>query len=260
MLAYVSDVWNSRYFWLSLTLSDLRTRYRRSFLGIWWSLLNPILMTAILCLVFHKIFNVEIREFAPYLLAGLSFWNFFTTCTHNGCQCFKQGEAYIRQYPAPLAIYSLRAALGAGFHFFLAIVCVIAMTWLFRGTQNLEALPSLLPTLALLLIFGWSVATIAGLLNVHFPDIQHLFEVVLQLMFYATPVMYPAAMLERNGLSLLLWANPLVALLSLLREPLLDGRVPNAASFGAGVAVTATLAGIAVVLLVRWERRLVYYL
>src|SRR5205823_3275105 len=121
MVAYLGAVWRCRYFWLSLVKMDLRTRYRGSALGIGWSLLQPIAMTIILCVVFGSLFNQDIREFAPFLMAGLTFWSFVGAVTVGGCQCFFQGESYIRQHPAPMAIYPLRNMLGASFHFSMAL-------------------------------------------------------------------------------------------------------------------------------------------
>ena len=79
MIGYLARIWRLRYFWTSLVRIDLRNRYRRSVLGIGWSLLHPILMTAVLCAVFCPLFSVDYRQFAPFLLAGLAFWNFLVS-------------------------------------------------------------------------------------------------------------------------------------------------------------------------------------
>ena len=71
-----------------------------SVLGIGWSLLHPMLMTHVLCVVFCPLFKADFRQFAPFLLAGLAFWNFLVSTASQGCQCFFQGEAYIRQQAA----------------------------------------------------------------------------------------------------------------------------------------------------------------
>src|SRR5208283_3346002 len=98
MGTYLADIWRCRYFWLSLVKMDLRTRYRRSVLGLGWSLLHPIAMTTILCIVFQRIFHVDLRDYAPRVLSGLTFWNYLVSVTILGCQCFFHGEAYIRQH------------------------------------------------------------------------------------------------------------------------------------------------------------------
>src|SRR4051794_19243880 len=100
MLIYLSAIWNCRYFLLSLVRMDLRTRYRRSLLGLGWSLLQPLAMTGILSLVFKPLLGMDIT-YIPHLLSGLVCWNFIVFCGGQGCQCFFQGEAYIRQCPLP---------------------------------------------------------------------------------------------------------------------------------------------------------------
>src|SRR5436190_17576829 len=126
MGSYFADIWRCRYFWLSLVKMDLRTRYRRSVLGLGWSLLHPIAMTIVLCTVFSAIFKAKIEDYGPFVLAGLATWNFLLTSTTQGCQCFFLGESYIRQYPSPLAIFPLRTVLGATVHFLMALVVVLA--------------------------------------------------------------------------------------------------------------------------------------
>src|SRR5436309_281351 len=144
---YLAAIWRCRFFWLSLVKMDLRTRYRRSILGMGWSLLHPIAMTIIICLVFRKLLAAEVRTFAPYLLGGLACWNYILSATTIGCQSLFQGESYIRQYPAPMAIYPLRTTLGATIHFLLALVVVFALMWYLKGGEfALLPLLSLLPT------------------------------------------------------------------------------------------------------------------
>ncbi len=87
MRAYAAAIWQCRYFWFSLVCMDLRTRYRRSVLGLGWSLLNPIAMTAVLCMVFHNLFQMKVEEYGPFLLSGLTFWNFLSASITRGCTC-----------------------------------------------------------------------------------------------------------------------------------------------------------------------------
>jgi ABC-type polysaccharide/polyol phosphate export permease len=260
MTSYLADIWRFRYFWLSLVKMDLRVRYRRSLLGMGWSLLQPVAMTIILCAVFHTIFQATISEYAPFLLAGFATWGYITTVTTTGCQCFFNGESYIRQCPAPLAIYPLRMALGGTVHFLIAMVVVLGLSWYFHGFGNLGSLYSLVPTLVLLFFFVWAVAVLAGTANVHFQDTQHLTDVGFQMLFYATPVLYEADRLRVSGLGWLVDYNPVVPILQLIREPILECRVPSPTTFlAAGTTVFITV-GLAAWTLARQQKRLIFYL
>ena len=260
MGGYLGAVWKCRYFWLSLVKMDLRARYRGSVLGIGWSLLHPIAMTAIICTVFSTIFNAEIHFYAPFLMAGLTLWNYVLSTALTGSQCFFQAEPYIRQHPAPMAIYPLRTTLGAGFHFGLSLLLVVLLGGILRGPPPALALLSLLPTILMLLLLGWAMATAFGLVTVRFRDTHHLSELAFQSLFYLTPVIYEPEMLTRRGLGLLLHVNPLVPILRLLREPILDGRVPALHTYGsAGLTVLVALAA-AATLLWREERQLIFHL
>jgi ABC-type polysaccharide/polyol phosphate export permease len=257
---YLRAMWRCRYFWLSLVRMDLRTRYRRSILGVFWSLLHPLAMTAILTAVFGLMFKQPIRYFAPFVLSGLAFWNFISNAIRDGCSCLFQGEAYIRQYPAPIAIYPLRATLGAGFHFLLALGVVLLLTGVLHGFSNLLVLISLVPSLLLLFLLGWSLAVLAGFTTVYFPDTQHLAEVALQILFYATPIMYPPDFLQRENLAQLFEFNPLTALLHLLRDPILLGRMPSLGSYAISSLTLLLAGGAAVLTLGRLQRRLIFQL
>lgn len=273
MYAYLGSIWTCRFFWLSLVRMDLRSRYRGSMLGIFWSLLHPIAMTAILCVVFSCVFGQDLRIYAPLVFTGLTFWGFFGAALVQGCNCFFQGEAYIRQHPAPMAIYPLRTVLGAAFHSSIALGLAIVIG-LFVGpdTQTnpaatrlhqLMALPSLLPTCLLILVFGWSLSILFGLLNVRFRDTRYLVEIGLQGLFYLTPIMYRIDALpfqNKHRLTLLLRCNPLVSFLDLIRDPILLGRVPSLTTYALAATVVLVLAVTAATALSIQERRLIFHL
>lgn len=258
---YLHAIWRCRYFWLSLVKMDLRTRYRRSILGMGWSLLHPIAMTATICTVFHHIMRMDVWHFAPYLLAGLACWNYILTSTTTGCQSLLHGESYIRQYPAPIAIYPLRTTLGATIHFLIALTVVLGLMWYIK--QDLFSflpLLSLIPTVLLLFVFCWSLAVLAGFANVFFQDTQHLCEVGFQIFFYLTPIMYEPKMLEGARLAWIINLNPLVPILNLIREPIVEGHMPTLMMYGMALATVAMVAGAAILALVRLQRRVIFYM
>lgn len=265
--AYLGKVWGCRYFWLSLVGMDLRTRYRGSALGIGWSLLNPICMTIIFCVVFSNIWKADIVEFAPYVMAGLTLWQFISTSLLQGCECFFAGESYIRQHPAPMAIYPLRTVLGAAFHFTMGYSLVIVLSLIFHrslGYIGVTALLSLLPAFALLLVLGWSLAVLFAVSTVRFRDLRHLSEVGLQAMFYLTPIIYGAqqvtALIERRTVGWIFLLNPVVPFLDMLRSPVCDGRAATPATFLAAFLITLTCLTAAVVTLRSEEREIVFHL
>jgi lipopolysaccharide transport system permease protein len=260
MSQYMAAVWKCRYFWLSLVLMDLRTRYRRSLLGLGWSLLQPIAMTIVLCVVFGSLFKQNPVEYGPRILIGLCFWNFISASALQGTECLFRGEKYIRQYPAPMAIYPLRTVLGAAFHFVVALLVVALMRLCFKGFEGFASFASLIPTLLMLLVLGWSLAVLAGFSTAHFPDVQHLAEVGLQILFYGTPIIYPAEILRNEGLGWIIDFNPLAAFIEALRAPLLDGQAPSIALMGIMGLSTTLFALAATRVLVRLEPRIIFHL
>jgi ABC-type polysaccharide/polyol phosphate export permease len=260
MKGYLADLWAHRHFLLSLVQMDLQTRYRRSVLGVGWSLVHPIATSVVMCIVFHSLFHMSVTEFLPYLMAGLAWWGYFTTVISRGCQCFVEAESFIRQQPVPMALYPLRTALGAMIHFLMALAVVLFLTWCFHGFGNIAALPGLAAGLAILLVFGWAIAVLAGYVNTIFRDIQHLTDIGFQILFYLTPIMYKPEVLTNNDLGGLVTYSPLVALLRTVRDPLVASQVPSLRVYGAALATTLLAVGAATLLLDRVQRKVILYL
>ncbi|MFQ3650724.1 MAG: ABC transporter permease, partial [Gemmataceae bacterium] len=252
---YFAELWSYRHFWTQLVRSDLQKRYRRSLLGVGWSLLQPLAMTCVLTMVYTRVLQVEFSQFAPLLLSGLAFWGLIHAACVQGCGCFLLGEAFLRQQPIPSVIFPLRVVLTSGFHFLIAFSIAILFVIITQGRISLTLL-SLLPTLSLLFIFAWSLAILCAFSHVYFPDTQHLMEVGLQVLFYLTPIIYPRTLLEQNGMWYVLEFNPLALFLHLLREPLLDGAVPSLLAYAKVLLFVLPVGALAATVVARLERRL----
>lgn len=258
---YLGKMWQLRYFLLSQVKLDLRIRYRGSYLGIFWSLIRPIAMTGILCLVFWKVFHCNMEDYAPFLFTGLTIWQFIVEATTQGCGTFVQGGRFIRQQPLPLAIFPLRTVLGSSFHSAISLSLAILVTWYCKGFANLSVLWILPLLLLMLFVFCWSTATIMGLVNAYFPDTQHMLEIFFQLSFYLTPVIYPpAAIRGRERFTWLIDLNPLTHLLEAIRLPILEGRLPPGYSLLIMSGLVAGTFLLALLVMKKLQRSLVFWL
>jgi ABC-type polysaccharide/polyol phosphate export permease len=210
--------------------------------------------------VFHEIFHRPIREYLPYLLCGLGCWSYLTGVATQGCQTYIQAEPYIRQHPLPLAVYPLRTTLGVMIHFLIALGLVIALSLGLRGPAHAPDLLSLVLALPFLLAFGWALSILTGFVNVAFRDTQHILDVVFQILFYLTPIIYPSDFLAGTRVGWLMAYNPFAPFLDLIREPLIEGRPATPASWVAAAGITLSLGLISAVSLSFQQRRVVLYL
>jgi lipopolysaccharide transport system permease protein len=260
-LGYLYRIWQLRYFWLSLTRKELVQRYKGSFLGIGWCLLRPLAMTCIFCLVFGKLFNYPLRDYAPHLLIGMTTWQFFTEALLKGSHSFSQCIAYIRQQPVPLAIFPLTTVLGSIFHYIVGLAMALGVTLYFQGFVNPLAVLYLIPALLLLFLLGWFLATVSGVMHSHFPDTNHLLEIGLQVLFYLTPILYrPDSFGNQGGFVTLVQWNPLTSILALIRTPLIEG-IPPSMHHIQVCLLLVTVVGLGAVLLLRkLERTLIFWI
>jgi lipopolysaccharide transport system permease protein len=260
-LNYFRRMWELRYFWMSLVRNDLNNRYKRSFLGIGWSLLKPLSMTLVFCVVFANLFRVPVADYAPFLLIGMTMWQFLTECLIHGVHSFARGSPYIRQQSVPLAIFPLRVMLGSGIHALIALGVSLFVTLFFQGYLNPVGLLYLVPALVLLVVLGWAAAVLTGIMYTYFPDTSQILEIVLQILFYATPIMYrPELFSGRTKFAALLQWNPLTSVLALIRTPILEGTMPAFHQIAIAVTFVAIMTALAVLVLRKLERTLILWI
>jgi lipopolysaccharide transport system permease protein len=261
ILSYAGQTWQRRHFWLALARLDLKMRYRGSVLGIGWSLFHPLATTGIYCLIFGTILHADLRNYIPFILSGLAAWNLISSALMEGCQSIRVAERFMRVYPAPVAIYGLRTLCGLTFHFFVILGITLATSWILLGFGNLIVLPWLIPAIAVLILFCWSVIMIFGIIDVYFPDNKYMMQIVLQLLFYTVPIILPLDAFARYpAIKAFIEYNPLSALIMLIRDPIVNMSVPAAETWMVALGTTLVVFTIAMRMIQRTERYLVLHL
>lgn len=258
---YLSRIWQMRYFLRSLVRLDLQTRYRHSFIGIGWSLIRPVAMSAVFCIIFCRLFRQPMRQYAPFVMTGMSIWQFLTEACLLGCVSFSQSAAYIRQKPLPLALFPLRTVLGCGIHGSIALVLAMLISWFMNDSFNPIALLALAPSLVLVFFLALFLAMLFGMMHVHFPDTKHLLEIGFQIIFYLTPVMYYPSLLRGRSqrAAWLVDLNPFAHVMDLIRQPIWQGEIAPLTSYLWGLGFCLLAGVIAIWCMKKLERRLVFW-
>lgn len=257
---YCKGIWRARYFWIHLALSDLRSRWRRSFFGVLWSIIQPLGMTLLLAIVLSKMFRTDIFTYAPYVLSGIIVWECITACVTGGALSFVQADAYIKQCKHPLAIYTLRTVLTSLIVLALASFALIAWSAIVLpqniGWHWISAL-TIFPVMGLIL---WPLATLLAYIGVRFRDIPHATGLIMQALWFISPVYFEEKMFRQGGLDALVDYNPIYHLLQLVRAPLLDGSWPALENYAFPLISAMLLLLIAYGVGKNAERKVIFYL
>ncbi len=208
----IPRVWNrkNRILLKELSKTDFKLRYQGSVLGYLWALLKPLLTFVILYIVFGKFlrFGADVPHFPMYLLTGIVLWNFFTECTNQGIQAIVQRAELLRKISFPKYIVVLSATSTALINLGVNLIVIVVFA-LFNGIMpSWTWLLALLPMLELY-ILALGIAFLLGAINVKYRDITSIWEVLIQALFYAVPIIYPLSLVINN-------AGPQIAKLLLL--------------------------------------------
>ena len=183
-----------------LTKTDFKLRYQGSVLGYLWALLRPLLMFAILYVVFAKLlrFGSDIPHYPVYLLTGTVLWSFFTECTTQGIQAMVHRGDLIRKIAFPKYIVVVSTTFTALINLAINLVVVILFALLNGVTPSWTWL--LVPVLVLeLYCLALGICFLLGAINVKFRDIASIWDVLIQALFYAVPIIYPVTMVASSS-------------------------------------------------------------
>lgn len=257
---YLKNIWAARYFWLQLSLADIRSKYRRSVLGLAWALVQPLSLTLLLAFVMGHIFHSPLNDYAPFIFSGLIFWDFLVSSTITGCSSFVNATGYIKQFSHPLLIYTLRTILPCLVNLLCATSGLIFWVLILKPQMFSLSWLSLPLSFVLLFFTVWPLASISAFIGTKFHDLSQLIVIVLQAVYYVSPVFFLPEMFFKAKLGFLVTYNPVYHLLNLFRAPLLSGTFPSLNNY-VYVFLIAFIAWCIVLILIRRnENKIIFYL
>ncbi|PSB20016.1 ABC transporter [filamentous cyanobacterium CCP1] len=208
-----------------LVSREMKLLYKRSFLGVAWTLINPLLQLAVFVFVFQVILPIDVPQYSSFVFTGLLVWTWFQSSLFQSAGAIIGNRALIRQPGFPNAILPIVTVSTGLVHFTFALPVLIIFL-LIDGVQ-LQSVILFLPVLQIIqFAFTVSLSYFFAALNVTFRDTQHTLGVLLQLLFYITPIFYAIGNIP-STYQTLYFANPIVHFVSAYRAILIDGVQPN---------------------------------
>ena len=231
----------------TLVARDFKLKYRRSFIGVLWSILNPLLMMIVLSAVFSfflKFGNIE--NFPLYLILGMTLFNFMAGATSSAMASIIDASSLIKKVRVDKIVFPLEKVTFELISFATTLVAVMMVMIFFKvpPTANLLFLPVLL---VYIFMFTLGISLALAALSVFFRDIMHLWGVIVTAWTYATPIFYPVDILEpwmQNIMSF----NPMFHYITYYRDIALWGNTPSleANLLCAGIGIISMLIGLAI--------------
>ena len=227
MVKYFKGIWIDRFVLWSLVTRDLQGKYKKSALGVAWSIITPLGLVLIIGGVYSVIFGADPKTFIPLLFAGLNPWLFISGSADGGNFAYINAEGYLKQTTVNPQIFPLRVVLVGFVNLLYSITAFFAVYLFLQPVLFGPKMLMVFPGLIIILFFSLALANIASVMNLHVRDFQPLQSLVFQGLFYATPVIYQASMLYEKGFSILYRINPFYYILEVVRIPMLGERIPS---------------------------------
>lgn len=233
MLKKIRELYEYRDLLTTLAFKELKVQYRGSFLGFFWSLLNPLLMMLIFSFVFAYVFKFGIKNFPVFFLCGLLPWNFFSLSMTVATGSVVANGNLIKKVYFPREILPLSAVLANLINFLLSLTVLFAFL-IYYGYNFYAYIPLLILAILIETVMTAGLAFFLAGINVYFRDIQYIVTVVLMALFYATPIIYNLERVQQSywmthypWLMVIYKLNPLVPIISIYRDVLYSQVVPS---------------------------------
>ena len=219
-----------QYFFVirELTSREIKRKYARSFLGVLWSVLNPLLTMIVMTMIFSYMFRRNIENFPVYYLTGSTFWTLFSSSTNTSVSSLVDNRNLLMKVKLPKQTFVLSRIYTAlvNFGYSLIAFALIVLIYVLRGKLVINLTVLLLPfDILFTLLFAMGIAFILSIVYVFFADIKYLYSVLLTLWMYVSAIFYPVDRLP-EALVRVIRFNPIYVSIAFAREIILDGVIP----------------------------------
>ena len=220
------ELYNYRELLKTNVKKEIRGKYKASFLGVLWSFINPLLMVLVYAIVFPYIMRVQTENYLIFLICGVIPWNWFTNVISQGTTCITNNANLIKKVYFPREVLPI-STVTAGLINFL-ISCIIIVIFVLLGGCGLSWHILLLPFIALIqYIFSLAVVFLVSAINVYVRDVEYMVIFIINMLFYATPILYSSSMFDKGWFIWVFRFNPFAHLINAYRDIFYVHEIPN---------------------------------
>ena len=217
MKKYVDNFMQYQFLLSELVKKGIKLKYRRSYLGMIWSLLEPLLTMIVLTIVFGTLYGNTDKTFPVYILTGRLLYSFFSQATKAALKSIRQNSAMIKKVYVPKYLYPLSSLLF-NYVIFLISLIVLAVVSVVLGVKPTTHLWQSLVALVLILFISYGCGMILATIGVFFRDMEYLWSVALMLVMYTCAIFYYPSKLLKSGWAWILKYNPLYCVIDIFRS------------------------------------------
>lgn len=221
----IKNLYNYREFLKTNIKKDIRGKYKGSFLGVLWSFINPLLMTLIYAIVFPFILKSGQDNYVTFIVIGVLAWNWFTTVISQGTFCVIANSSIIKKVYFPREILPISTATSGLVNYFISIP--IIFIFLIASGIGLSWYVLLLPIIALIQYFlSLGIIFITSAINVYVRDAEYIINFIVNMLFYATPILYSASLFPEE-FRWILYMNPMTTIINSYRDIFFYKQLPD---------------------------------
>ena len=255
MTSIREEMWKAKGIIFNFAKSDLKIRYRNSVLGIFWSLIEPLLMLGVLFVVFSTMFKFEIPNFPIYLLVGIVCYNFFKNGTVFALNSLSNRSTLMTQIYFPRSVPAISSGITAAIMLILELVVLAIFIVIFQFAPPITIL--FLPLiLALLFLLVLGIALPLSVLNVKYKDTEFIWMVIVHAGFFLTPIFYQFDMMPVQVQNVLQF-SPMVQIVTMAHHVVLYGTLPSVNSILYAVGSISVIATVGYLIFRKYQAKIV---
>lgn len=224
MQLFISNAKKYKFLIQQLVTRDIRLKYRRSYMGYVWTLLEPLLTMLVLCFVFSQLKGKSDRLFPIYVLSGKLIYSFFSGATKSAMKSIQSNSAMLRKVNVPKIIYPLTTIFSNFIFFLLSLVVLVGVAIVLRVRVTWMTLFCIVPII-LVFFMSTGVGLILATLEVFFRDMQYLWNVALTMIMYTCAIFYDASLVVEHGYDWVFRLNPVYMVILLFRQSIIPSTV-----------------------------------
>jgi len=237
----LTDLYNYRELLKTNVKKEIRGKYKGSILGVLWSFFNPLLSVAVYAIVFPYIMHNENPNYLEFLVVGIIPWTFFTTTLSQGITSISANAGIIKKVYFPREVLPISVALSGFINFFIS--CIIILAFCIYGGLGVSWHILFVPIIALVQLF-LSLGLILGLsaINIYVKDTEYIIPFIINLLFYGTPILFPASIFsEQKLITTLMNINPLTHIINAYRDVFMEHQIPELANMMYVIILSAVI-------------------